>query len=76
MPQLSLYINKDILQRIEKAAKIENLSISKWVSLKLNNILNNSWPNGYFELFGSIDDETFTHPNNVPFENDSDRESI
>ncbi len=76
MPQLSLYIDKEILHKIEKAAKIENLSISKWVSSKLKKILDNSWPNNYFELFGSIDDETFTKPDSMKFEDDVKRESI
>jgi len=76
MPQLSLYIDEDILHKIEKAAKIEKVSISKWVSSKLKNILNNSWPKSYFELFGSICDKTFLKPDNVRFENDNKREWI
>ena len=31
MPQISLYIDKDTLTKIEKAAAKERISISKWV---------------------------------------------
>ncbi len=31
MPQLSLYVNEQTLERIRRAAKIENVSISKYV---------------------------------------------
>lgn len=74
MPQLSLYIDKEVLQKITKAAKNEKVSVSKWVSAKLRIILNNSWPEGYFDLFGSIHDDTFTNPENISFKNDSRRE--
>lgn len=76
MPQLSLYIDKSTLEKIEQAANIEHTSISKWVSSKLKNILNNSWPKHYFEQFGSIIDSSFKKPEQLPFENETKRETL
>ena len=54
MPQISLYIDNKTLKKIEIAAKLEHLSISKYVVRKLNETMNKSWPENYPNLFGSI----------------------
>jgi hypothetical protein len=76
MPQLSLYIDKETLKKLELAAKIERLSISKYVVRKLNESLKNSWPGKYDDLYGSISDDTFQRPDNMVFTADSDRERL
>lgn len=76
MSQLSLYIDENTLNKIEQVAAIEHISISKWVSSKLKNILNNSWPKHYFELFGSIDDSTFNKPEQLKLDDDNRRETL
>jgi hypothetical protein len=52
MPQLSLYIDADILNKVEAAAKIDNKSISKWVSERLREAFEDKWPENYKSLFG------------------------
>lgn len=59
MPQLSLYIDERTLKRLQTAAKLENVSVSKYVVRKLNETMDTSWPENYQQLFGAIDDETF-----------------
>lgn len=73
MPQLSLYIDKETLRKIKIAAKLEELSLSKYVVKKLNDVLNNSWPSNFGKLFGSISDETFNEPQKLNFNKDIDR---
>ncbi len=76
MPQLSLYLNENILKKLEIASKIEHLSISKFVVKKFSESLNSSWPSNYDELFGSISDETFKVDKTMSFKNDSKREEL
>ncbi|MBN1685155.1 MAG: hypothetical protein JW852_00795 [Spirochaetales bacterium] len=76
MPQLSLYIDEETLKKISLAAKIENLSISKFVVKKLNESMHDSWPENYGELFGSITDETFESNDRLNFEDDIPREAL
>ncbi|MBN2281671.1 MAG: toxin-antitoxin system, antitoxin component [Candidatus Marinimicrobia bacterium] len=76
MPQLSLYIDKNTLHKLDVAAKIENLSISKFAVKTLNEKLNKGWPENYINVFGSIDDETFIVEKHQSFELDSARESL
>lgn len=75
MPQISLYIDKDTLARIEKAAARERISISKWVGNNIKRIIKEDYPQGYFDLFGSITDKSF-EIKDLSFEQDSKRESL
>ncbi len=59
MPQLSLYVDAETLKKIEKAAGLENTSISKWVTRKIAEHLEKNWPENYRSLYGSIDDNSF-----------------
>ncbi len=76
MPQLSLYIDQETLKKIELAAKKEKVSISQWVKGKLQSSFEKKWPDNYFQLYGSIDDESFQKPDSLNFKNDSKRESF
>lgn len=76
MPQLSLYIDAETLAKIEKAAKISNTSISKWVSGRLLESLSSSWPDNYESLFGSICDDTFAEDLMKDFSGDVERELL
>ena len=76
MPQLSLYIDKDTLNKIEKAAKNEKKSISKWVCNRLRQSLINTWPDDFFQLFGSIKDDSFKRPEQLSYNNDLPREKV
>ncbi|MDZ7754798.1 hypothetical protein [Rhodohalobacter sp.] len=76
MPQISLYIDKNTLEKIEKAAEYEKLSISGWVGKQLKKSLHSNYPDSFQNLFGSVNDETFTIPEREPFAVDADRESF
>lgn len=76
MSQISLYIDEGLLDKIEKVASVEHLSISKWVRKKIKNALNNNWPEGYFSLYGSVNDNGFVKPKDLKFKNDIKREKI
>ena len=76
VPQLSLYIDAETLKKISLAAKIENLSVSKFVVKKLNESMHDSWPTKYEELFGSITDETFERHDQLSFNDDTVRQTL
>ncbi len=76
MPQISLYIDEETLKKVEKAAKKEHVSISKWVGLNIQRSLEKEYPKGYFNLFGSIKDETMVAERPADFYGDSEREKL
>ena len=47
------------MHKILTAAKAEKLSLSEFVVKKLNESMNNSWPDNFESLFGAISDTSF-----------------
>ena len=76
MPQLSLYIDNETQKQLEIAAKIEHLSISKYVVKILNESMHAKWPLHYDDLYGSIDDGSFKVDRIDNFNNDIKREEL
>lgn len=76
MPQISLYIDSPTLAKVEKAAKMEHLSISKWVKQKILGGLHRAWPENYFKLYGSLKDPSFKRHPGPDFESDIPRERL
>ena len=76
MPQVSLYIDKETLGKIEKLARNSKTSISKWVGNNLKKIIEDDYPEDFFKLFGSIQDEKFKRPKELSFKKDAKRISI
>ncbi|MCL2808287.1 MAG: toxin-antitoxin system, antitoxin component [Coriobacteriia bacterium] len=68
MPQVSLYIDQELLDAAKLNARFENISLSKYVSRALESSADVGWPTGYWELFGSLSDGSFVEPEDVPFD--------
>ena len=76
MPQLSLYVDNKMMKQLEAGASAGMLSISKYVSLTLRDYFSSNWPVGYFDLFGSIDDDTFKEHKDQDTSDDLRREEL
>lgn len=76
MPQISLYIDKETLEKVERAADSEKLSISKWVGKQVKKSLQADYPQNFQDLFGSVRDETFTVPGRESSDMDAKRVSF
>ncbi len=70
MPQLSLYLDDQTLKAVENKAKAKKISVSKYVKEAIEKDINSNWPKNYFDLFGSIKDQTFKVPKELKFESD------
>ena len=68
MSQVSLYLEKEILETARRNARLENTSLSKYVSRALVKQAESGWPQGYWDLFGALQDDTFVCPSDVPFD--------
>jgi hypothetical protein len=76
MAQISLEIDQTILEKIEKVAERRKISISNWVRDNIKRTLENDYPEDFFELFGSINDETFVEPDEIDPKYDLPREQV
>lgn len=65
MAQLHFYVPDDVEKQIRQKAKIAKLPLSKYLAqvVKRETQTNNGWPEGYFELFGTLfEGEDFEEP--------------
>jgi len=76
MLQISLYIDEATLKKVATLAKKEHKSISKWVRIRIKDSLENSWPDNYFSLFGSVTDKKFVRPKGLRVKVDVTREKL
>ena len=54
MAQLSVHLDDRTLASSKHAATLEHRSVSQWAREKLAPSLAAEWPEGYWELFGSL----------------------
>ena len=73
MAQLSLYLDDDTMERLRRRAEERHTSLSKYVSDLVRRDLGSGWPPGFLDLYGSIDDDAFVEPDEIPFELDAPR---
>ena len=59
MAQVSLYLDKKTFEKVETAAHLSDVSISKYVAGIIQDHFVHEWPASYAELFGSVSDSTF-----------------
>ena len=76
MPQVSLYIDKETLGKIEQLAQKSHTSISKWVGNNLKRLIKDDYPDDFFGLFGAIQDTSFNRPEVLSFDADTKRMSL
>lgn len=76
MGQLTIYLDDSSLRRVKSAARRERRSVSQWVKERLVRQLDHVWPDGYFELMGSLADEAFERPAQPAVTADSKREQL
>ena len=67
MPQVSLYLDQEVLDAARRNARIEHISLSKYVTRSLSKNADTGWPNGYWNLFGALADDTFVRHEDTPF---------
>ena len=62
MGQVTIYLEKQVEQKMRSQAKIENRSLSQWISSLIKDKVNDEWPNqiaemsGQWEEFPSLDE--------------------
>lgn len=75
-PQISLYFDEVLYKEVKCAAKKKEVSISSFVSEIVKEHLDDEWPEGYFDLIGSLRDDPLGLPEELPWELDSPREEL
>lgn len=75
MPQLSLYLDEKCMGRLRADAADAGLSLSKYVNRVINErSAAHGWPEGYWDLFGSLEGDSLVVPGELSFASDRPRE--
>ena len=78
MPQLTIYLDEETEEKAREAAQRAGFSLSRWAREKLSAAadVGKTWPEGYFDLFGSIDDPGFEAVDRGSADGDAPRETL
>jgi hypothetical protein len=76
MPQISLEFDQLTLEKIEKVAQQDNISISAWVRNKIEKNLKTDYHEDFFNLFGAIKDDTLIEPDEINSQYDLPTEQL
>jgi hypothetical protein len=49
MPQLHLYVPKEIASKVQEKAKAHNLTVSRYLAEVIKRDIGEGWPKGYFD---------------------------
>ena len=69
MAQLHFYLPDLLAEKLKKKAEKAHLSVSKYIAELAKRELENDWPEGYFELFGTWQGEKLKRADQLLFEN-------
>ena len=75
MTQLSLYLDPSTMEYLRKEASSQDCSLSKYVANIIKDRSVSAWPKNFFDLYGTIDDESFLAPLELDFSLDTPRPS-
>ena len=76
MAQLTIYFDDECRKRIASAARQAGTSMSGWVTEKLTQALKDEWPEGYFQVLGSLRDTDLARPSRPALRHDSRRRRL
>lgn len=78
MAQLTIYLDMKTQEKAKRAARRENRSVSSWAceQLRLAADEGEVWPEGFGQLFGSIEDSAFKVPAELEAGADTFRASL
>ena len=77
MPQLSLYISDENMATLRNRADEEGVSMSKHVNRLIEqDASGRGWPQGFWDLFGAIQDDSFVAPPDAPPADDAELKAL
>ena len=56
MSQLTIYLDDSLEEKVRQRAKLEGLSVSKWIAKSIQSSERDVWPPHVLESFGTWDD--------------------
>ncbi len=77
MGQVTIYLEKEVENKMKAAAKVSDLSVSKWIANLINEKITTEWPQNIISMAGSWkDDFPSLHEIRSTTAKDFDRETL
>jgi len=73
MSQISIQLDASTIKMLESTAARSHTSVKQWIKDRIYRGLKQEWPEDYFSLFGSLDEEDLCQPPEIPFSYESSR---
>ena len=68
MPQLHCYVPENLAKQLQEKANQAHLSLSKYLAWLIKKDVDQQWPEGYFDLYGSWEGEAMQRPDQEQLE--------
>lgn len=72
MPQIHCYLPEDLAERLHQKAREAHLPVSRYVAQVIRKDVEDQWPEGWFDLFGTWQGEPIERPPQGEFERRTD----
>lgn len=76
MSPITIYMPENEAKAIKRAARRENRSVSDWARERIKREIHNAWPEDYFEVLGSLRDDSMSRPPQPATSSDTKRRNI
>lgn len=76
MTLITIHLEDSTFKAVETAAVQSRTSVPEWVEKCILQELKHNWPENYFSLFGSLDEDDLVEPSEIPIDYDSKRERL
>jgi len=76
MAQMTIYVDDATQKAVEDAAARESVSVSRWARERLREAAAAAKPSSLKRFYGSIADEDFTEPEEIPRGKDAPRSAF
>ncbi|HLP57552.1 MAG TPA: hypothetical protein VK186_01925 [Candidatus Deferrimicrobium sp.] len=76
MTQISIQLDASTIKKLESTAAKNRKSVTEWIKDRIYLGLKQDWPEDYFALFGSLDEDDLSEPPDIPFSYESSREEL
>ena len=76
MPQLTIYLPREIEEKARRAAKAKRKSVSRWIADQVTNSLTGTWPKEILDAAGAFPDFPSSEVLRKGYGQDTHRESL
>ena len=76
MSQITIYLDNNTINLVNKSASQEHESVSAWIKKRILRSLSNEWPASFRQSLGRLEKDDLVEPKEIDFSKDARREQL